>query len=61
MTRKKWNRLRRQRPELFDLGGTPGKAWAWERLDAHDLKLLKTVSKAEVIAGLTAWIFTKEL
>jgi len=71
MTRKKWNRLRRQRPELFE--GLPHpysrvKPLGWERLnrlakfqDNVNAKSLLTASKRETIERLTAWHVTRKL
>lgn len=48
MTRKKWNRLRRQYPGLFK-----HKA-GWERLCEQDYVRIRCMSKREVIAEFTA-------
>ena len=50
MTRRKWTRLRRQRPELF----AEVAPCAWEILSAHDLNIIRRYSRAETIACLTA-------
>lgn len=50
MTRKKWNRLRRQRPELF--ARWPG----WDGLDDADRRILRPVGKSEAITAVSAWI-----
>lgn len=48
MTRKKWNRLRRQRPELF-------KHWfSWEKLNEFQIDYLRKRGKRELIAEETA-------
>lgn len=50
MTRKKWNRLKRQRPELFK----PYVRTSWEKLDKKGaLEDIKRIGKAELIATLT--------
>ena len=46
MTRKKWNRLRRQRPELF--GALPSYCHVEHRV--------REFSKAEAIARVSAWV-----
>jgi len=56
MTRRKWTKLRRQRPELFRMPGAVLRWWSWETLSANDLKMVKGLSKAEVVAGFTAYI-----
>jgi hypothetical protein len=57
MTRKKWNRLRRQRPELFSGISLP----SWEAAYPPDLLSLKRLSKAQVIAIMTAFQFKRSL
>lgn len=48
MTRKKWNRLRRQRPELFQ-------RWpAWEKFNDYQLANMVRYSKSDVIAYASA-------
>lgn len=54
MTRKKWNRLRRQRPVLF--GFLP----PWEKMNAYELALMRPVSKAEAITTMTTYLLTRE-
>jgi hypothetical protein len=49
MTRKKWNRLRRTRPELFKQFDSAG----WEQA-FRDIPELVRVSKPEAVALLTA-------
>lgn len=51
MTRKKWNRLRRQRPELFRLW------YPWEKLSDYMLDRLRRYSPSELIAEATAYRF----
>ncbi len=50
MTRKKWNRLRRQYPSLFKQKAD----LSWERLQEQDYVHLRCMSKREVIAEFTA-------
>lgn len=49
MTRKKWNRLRRRRPELFS------RLPAWENMTRTERHLLKPVSKQRAITVMTTW------
>lgn len=54
MTRRKWNRLRRQRPELF-----PQRLkhrGAWETLSSEELIMVKKLSKVEAVGHLTALV-----
>jgi len=56
MTRKKWNRLRRQRPELFQ-----GMAYTgWERMSKEAQVRIRERSKAEIIGILTGWKLSEE-
>jgi hypothetical protein len=57
MTRKKWNRLRRQRPELFSGIILP----SWEAAYPSELLGLKRHSKAQVIAIMTAFQLKRSL
>jgi hypothetical protein len=50
MTRKKWNRLRRQRPELFKF------LQPWETMSPSELAVMRPVSKSRVIAVMTAFV-----
>lgn len=52
MTRKKWNRLRRTRPELFSI--LP----PWEKMKPHELEIMRPVSKSEAITAMTTWFLT---
>lgn len=58
MTRKKWNKLRRQRPELF----TKFVKSSWESLrnEAVVIGNLKRYSRSEVVAKLTAFVLSYE-
>lgn len=49
MTRKKWNRLRRQRPELF------GMLPPFEKWNADERRLMATVSKQRAITVMSAY------
>lgn len=49
MTRRKWNRLRRQRPEPFKV--LP----PFENWNDFERDLMRKVSKAEALAVMTAW------
>ena len=48
MTRKKWNRLRRQYPDLFKFKAS------WDSPDMHQRDVIRKMSKREVIAAFTA-------
>jgi len=58
MTRKKWNRLRRQRPELFELFAKT----SWESI-IHDKveKAVKRYSLSQCIQILTVFNVTRKL
>jgi hypothetical protein len=49
MTRKKWTKLRRQKPHLF--GVLP----PFEKWNAHERKLMATVGKPRALATMTAY------
>lgn len=49
MTRRKWTKLRRQRPELFKALPPFEK---WNDFDRH---IMRDVSKSEALAVMTAW------
>lgn len=51
MTRRKWTRLRRQRPELFR---NIQENAAFEKISKTDWKKIRLYSRAETIAALTA-------
>ncbi len=58
MTRKKWNRLRRQRPDLFQ----PFKETSWEAMiAAKAVKRIKRYSVRQVLELLTAVNITRKL
>lgn len=58
MTRKKWNKLRRQRPELF----TKFVKSSWESLPSQGMVMgnLRKCSRAQAVAALTAFILSFE-
>jgi hypothetical protein len=56
MTRKKWNRLRKQRPELF----THLTCVSWED-NARQCTPIRKMSKSQIIATLTEFQLTKEV
>lgn len=53
MTRKKWNRLRKRRPELFTMVTEDR---AWERFSKTLRKRLARYSTRETVAKLTAFM-----
>lgn len=56
MTRKKWTRLRRQRPELFR---NIVENAAFESISDKDWRTIRKYSRREVIANLTAYQLTR--
>jgi hypothetical protein len=54
MTRKKWTRLRRQRPELF------GSMLPFEKWENWQHKFMRKVSKRSMVAEATANILAKD-
>ncbi len=52
MTRKKWNRLRRQYPKLFN------QLPSWESMTAAELNIMRPVGKGRAIAVMTAFKIT---
>lgn len=54
MTRKKWNKLRRQRPELF--GWLP----PFEKWNCLERRQMAKIGKAEAITRLTTWMLTDD-
>ena len=49
MTRRKWTKLRRQKPHLF--GALP----AFEKWNAHERKLMALVGTPRALSAMTAW------
>lgn len=61
MTRRKWIRLRRQRPDLFNhplFKWNTGK-FAYERLSIHDWGVIRKYSKGECISRITAYLLKR--
>lgn len=54
MTRKKWNNLRRTRPELFYF--LP----SWEKMTHYEHQLLRPYSKAQAITIMTTYLLTSD-